>query len=165
MIPNTMDLQIMDCSDLMVLHCDGYKTGKQTDCRTYDDSGTLTYANRYSNREDSHNSWDQNYLHNDQIIIQKFVEQVNSQTAYNNKKGFVDAIPIVAYHSIDDSQGPSSTDVNLFASEMSNTTSNGAMMALMPSGQQTSQNLNSLRINSADWTKLSISIQSYKRCN
>ena len=32
--------------------------------------------------------------------------------------GFVDAIPIVAYHGIDDSQRRSSTHVKLFASEM-----------------------------------------------
>jgi hypothetical protein len=76
----------------MFLHCDGSKTGSQTDCRTFDDNGALTYANRYSIREDSHNSWDQKYLHNDPLIFQKFVEQVNSQTAYNNKKVFVDAI-------------------------------------------------------------------------
>jgi len=30
----------------------------------------------------------------------------------------MDAIPIVAYHGIDDSGNPSSTDVNLFAAEM-----------------------------------------------
>jgi peptidoglycan/xylan/chitin deacetylase (PgdA/CDA1 family) len=112
-------------ADLIYLHCDGSKADSQTDCRTFDDNGALTYANRYSIREDSHNSWDQKYLHNDPIIFQKFVEQVNSQTAYNNKKGFVDAIPIVAYHSIDDSQGPSSTDVSLFASEMKYLHDNG----------------------------------------
>jgi hypothetical protein len=112
-------------ADLMFLHCDGSKTGSQTDCRTFDNNGALTYANRYSIREDSHNSWDQKYLHNDPIIFQQFVEQVNSQTAYNNKKGFTDAIPIVAYHSIDDTQGPSSTDVNLFASEMKYLHDNG----------------------------------------
>ena len=89
------------------------------------DSRTLTYANRYSIREDSHNSWDQNYLHNDSVIFQKFIEQVNSQIAYNNKKGFVNAIPILAYHSIDNSKGPSSTDITLFASEMKYLHDNG----------------------------------------
>ncbi len=76
---------------------------------------SLTYANRYSIREESHNSRDKTYLHNDQIIFQKFVEEVNSGIGFNNKKGMVDAIPIVAYHTIDDSQDPFSTDVNLFA--------------------------------------------------
>lgn len=64
-------------ADLMFLHCDGYVAHKQLDCRMYDDSGTLTYANRYSIREDSHNSWDQNYLHNDSVIFQKFIELIH----------------------------------------------------------------------------------------
>ena len=112
-------------ADLIFLRCDGYIDHKQTDCRTYDDGRKLTYANRYSIREESQNSLDQTYLHNDTVIFQKFKEQVNSQTAYNNGKGFLDAIPIVAYHSIDDSKGRSSTDVNLFASEMKYLHDNG----------------------------------------
>jgi len=54
----------------------------------------------------------------DQIIFQKFVGEVNSGINFNNKKGMVDAIPIIAYHTIDNSKDPSSTDVNLFAAEM-----------------------------------------------
>ncbi len=102
----------------MFLHCDGYSNSKQTDCRTYFDNGTLTYANRYSIREESHNSLDQSYLHNDKLIFQKFIEAVNSGTDFNNKKGMVNAIPIVAYHGTDDNGDPSSTGVNLFAAEM-----------------------------------------------
>jgi Polysaccharide deacetylase len=103
----------------MFLNCDGYDTSsKQNDCRTYNENGILTYANRYSIREESHNSWDQYYLHNDQMIFQRFVEEVNSGVSFNNKKGMVDAIPVVAYHIIDNSKDPSSTDVNLFAAEM-----------------------------------------------
>lgn len=112
-------------TDLIFLHCDGYIAHKQTDCKTYNDSGTLTYANRYSIREESHNAWDVDYLHNDQIIMQKFINQVNSQVTYNNRKGFIDAIPIVAYHSIDNSKGPSSTDIDLFALEMKYLHDNG----------------------------------------
>jgi hypothetical protein len=41
------------------------------------------------------------------------------------KKGIVDAIPIVAYHIIDNSQGPFSTNVNLFAAEMKYLHDNG----------------------------------------
>jgi peptidoglycan/xylan/chitin deacetylase (PgdA/CDA1 family) len=110
---------------LMFLHCDGYDTSKQTDCRTYDDTGTLTFANRYSIREESHNSWDETYLHNDQVIFQKFVQEVNSGIGFNNKKGMVDAIPIVAYHTIDNSLDPSCTNINLFAAEMKYLHDNG----------------------------------------
>ena len=112
-------------ANLMFLHCDGYSNSKQSDCRTYDDGGRLNYANRYSIREQSHNAWDRTYLHNDQIIFQKFVEEVNSGINFNNKKGMVDAIPIVAYHIIDNSLDPSSTNVNLFAAEMKYLHDNG----------------------------------------
>ena len=111
-------------ADLIFLRCDGYIEHKQADCRTYDDGGKLSYANRFSIREESQNSLDQTYLHNDTIIFQKFKEQVNSQSAYNNK-GIVNAVPIVAYHSIDDSKGRSSTNINLFASEMKYLHDNG----------------------------------------
>jgi peptidoglycan/xylan/chitin deacetylase (PgdA/CDA1 family) len=113
-------------ASLMFLHCDGYKKfPSQTDCRTYTDNDELTYANRYSVREWSHNSQDKRYLHNDQIIFQKFVEEVNSGIVFNNKKGMLDAIPIVAYHSIEDNKDPFSTDVSLFAAEMEYLHDNG----------------------------------------
>jgi hypothetical protein len=86
----------------MFLHCDGYGSSKQTDCRPHDDNGILTYSKVYSVRAESHNSWDQSYLHDHQIIFQKFVDEVNS--------GMVDAIPILAYHIIDNSKDPSSTE-------------------------------------------------------
>jgi len=108
----------------MFLHCDGYDS-KQTDCRTYTADDVLTYSNRYSIREESHNSWDQSYLHNDQIIFQKFVGVVNSGINFNNKKGTTDAIPIIAYHSIDNNGDSYSTDVNLFEAEMKYLHDNG----------------------------------------
>ena len=111
---------------LMFLHCDGYtKQSSQTDCRTYSDDGTLTFANRYSIREWSHNSLDKQFLHDDQAIFQKFVEEVNRGIEFNNKKGVVDAIPIIAYHGVDDSKNPGSTDVSLFAAEMKYLHDNG----------------------------------------
>lgn len=113
-------------ADLMFLHCDGYtRYSSQTDCRTYFDNGTLTFANSYSIREWSHNRLDDSYLHNDTIIFQKFIQEVNSGINFNNKKGMVDAIPVVAYHIVDNSLDPSSTDINLFASEMKYLHDNG----------------------------------------
>jgi peptidoglycan/xylan/chitin deacetylase (PgdA/CDA1 family) len=112
---------------LMFLHCDGYKKKfpSQTDCRTYTDNGELIYANRYSIREWSDNFQEKQYLHNDQIIFQKFVEEVNSAIVFNNNKGMVDAIPIIAYHSIDNNKDPFSTDVSLFAAKMKYLYDNG----------------------------------------
>jgi hypothetical protein len=103
----------------MFLHCDGYKkeSPNQTDCRTFDNNGKLTYANRYVIREWSHNVADVDYLNNNTKIFHIFTQEVNNQTTYNDKKGTIDAIPIVAYHSIGKTS-PDSTDLNLFAEEM-----------------------------------------------
>jgi peptidoglycan/xylan/chitin deacetylase (PgdA/CDA1 family) len=110
---------------LMFLHCDGYKNqSSQTDCRTYFDNGTLTFANRYSIREWSHNAVDRKYNYNDVGILQRFVQEVNSQQAYN-KNGVIDAIPVIAYHDISDNKAIDSTDVNLFDQEMKYLHDNG----------------------------------------
>ena len=112
-------------ASLMFLHCDGYPNSRQTDCRTYDDKGNLNYANAYSVREWNHNALDRKLLHNDQLIFQKFVQEVNSGISFNNKKGIVNAISVVAYHIVDNSLDPSSTDINLFAAEMKYLHDNG----------------------------------------
>jgi hypothetical protein len=64
----------------MYLNCDGWneqeeewgddKSNIQTDCRTYSDDGTLTYANRYSIKEWSHSNADKEYFGNDQKIFE-----------------------------------------------------------------------------------------------
>ena len=110
----------------MFLHCDGYKKfSNQTDCRTYYDNGSLTLANRYSIREWSHNALDKLYSHNDNMLFARFVQEVNSQVIYNNKYGNIDAIPVVAYHSIDSNKTTDSTDISLFANEMKYLHDNG----------------------------------------
>jgi peptidoglycan/xylan/chitin deacetylase (PgdA/CDA1 family) len=118
------DFAINGFSNLMFLHCDGYKkeSPNQTDCRTFDNNGKLTYANRYVVREWSHNAAvDADYLNNSAKMFQTFVQEVNSQTEYNNNnKGngiMIDAIPIVAYHEIGKTS-PDNTDLGLFAEEM-----------------------------------------------
>ena len=116
------DLAIGGFSELMFLHCNGYKKelSSQTDCRTYFDNGTLTPVNRYSLREWSHNASDKSLAFNDSKIFKKFVEEVNDQINFNKdgKTMAIMAIPIVAYHSIDNNKTKDSTDVNLFAEEM-----------------------------------------------
>ena len=116
---------------LMFLHCDGYKNqSSQIDCRTYFDNGTLIFANRYSIREWSHNAVDRKYRYNDPAIFQRFVQEVNSQQAFN-KKGVIDAIPIIAYHDIDYDKAIDSTDVNLFDQEMKYLHDNGFKVITM----------------------------------
>jgi peptidoglycan/xylan/chitin deacetylase (PgdA/CDA1 family) len=119
------DFAINGFSNLMFLHCDGWKIASpnQTDCRTFYDNGSLTYANRYVVREWSHNHYDQAYLNNNTKIFQTFVQAVNNQTAYNGN-GTIDAVPIVAYHIIGKTT-PDSTDLALFAQEMKYLHDNG----------------------------------------
>ena len=122
------DLAITGFSKLMYLNCDGwneqqeeadndYISNTQTDCRTYSDDGTLTYANRYSIKEWSHSNADKEYFGNDQKIFEEFVKAVNSQDEFN-KDGIIRAIPIIAYHDLDHNITPDSTSVNLFDAEM-----------------------------------------------
>lgn len=110
----------------MFLHCNGWKRySSQTDCRTYFDNGTLTYANRYSLREWTHNP--SSYSYNDTKAFQSFVEEVNSPIIYHiNTDGMINAVPIIAYHDIESSKKiPYATDVNLFFQEMKYLHDNG----------------------------------------
>jgi hypothetical protein len=134
------DFAITGFSKLMYLNCDGwneqeevdnyYKSNVQTDCRTYFDDGTLTYANRYSIREWSHSNADKENLNNDQKTFEEFVNVVNSQENFN-KNGIIKAIPIIAYHDLDHNITPDSTNVNLFDAEMKYLYDNGFTVLTM----------------------------------
>jgi peptidoglycan/xylan/chitin deacetylase (PgdA/CDA1 family) len=125
-------------SDLMFLHCHGWKqdqqrTLTQTDCRTYsnnNDDGTLNYANRYDIKEVSHNGLDTDYSHDDTKIFKKFIQLVNNQANFN-KDGKINAIPIIGYHNIEDDKAITSTDVNLFDAEMKYLHDNGFKVLTM----------------------------------
>jgi peptidoglycan/xylan/chitin deacetylase (PgdA/CDA1 family) len=134
------DFAITGFSKLMYLNCDGwneqeeeengYKSNTQTDCRTYSDDGTLTYANRYSVKEWSHSNADKEYFGNDQLIFEEFVKAVNSQENFNGD-GIIKAIPIIAYHDLDHNITPDSTSVNLFDAEMKYLYDNGFTVLTM----------------------------------
>src|ERR671915_2155932 len=133
------DFAITGFSNLMYLNCDGwneqeevdnYNSNVQTDCRTYFDDGTLTYANRYSIKEWSHSNADKEYFGNDQIIFEEFVKAVNSQDEFN-KDGIIRTIPIIAYHDLDHNITPDSTSVNLFDAEMKYLYDNGFTVLTM----------------------------------
>ena len=133
------DFAITGFSKLMYLNCDGwneqeemdnYKSNVQTDCRTYFDDGTLTYANRYSIREWSHDSANGDY-DNDNKMYEEFVNVVNSQENFNGD-GIIRAIPIIAYHNLDYGyRTPDSTNVNLFDAEMKYLYDNGFTVLTM----------------------------------
>ena len=141
------DFAINGHSDLMFLHCDGWKQySAQTDCRTFDDSGQVTFANRYVIREWAHNGRDTADFHNDTQIFQQFVQEVNSQNKYNNNNnGTINAIPILAYHKIDDQGTPESTDIALFDAEMKYLHDNGVRVITL-SDLGYDENSNSLYI-------------------
>ena len=84
----------------------------------------MTFANRYSIREWSHNAVDRKYRYNDPMILQRFVHEVNNQQEYN-KKGVIGAIAIIAHHDIDYTKAIDSTDINLFNQEMKYLHDNG----------------------------------------
>jgi hypothetical protein len=108
----------------------GYKSNVQTDCRTYFDDGTLTSANRYSIKEWSHDSANEDY-DNDNEMYEEFVNVVNSQQNFNGD-GTIRAIPIIAYHDLDYGyRTPDSTSVNLFDAEMKYLYDNGFTVLTM----------------------------------
>ena len=124
-------LAINGHSNLMYLNCDGYKkNSSQTDCRTYFDNGTLTFANRYSVGEWSEQHIKNGNSYNDSQMFEKFVVEVNSQNKFN-KNGIVNAIPLIAYHDIvllpdvSGTREPSATTLNLFNAEMKYLHDNG----------------------------------------
>jgi peptidoglycan/xylan/chitin deacetylase (PgdA/CDA1 family) len=137
------DFAITGFSKLTYLNCDGWNeqeegeeeedgdgSNTQTDCRTYSDDGTLTYANRYSIREWSHDSANEEY-DNDNEMYQEFVNVVNSQENFNGD-GITRAIPIIAYHDLDYGyRTPDSTSVNLFDAEMKYLYDNGFTVLTM----------------------------------
>jgi hypothetical protein len=139
------DFAITGFSKLMYLNCDGWneqeeegkgeeeegvKSNTQTDCGTYSDDGTLTYANRYSIKEWSHDSANEDY-DNDNQMYQEFVNVVNSQENINGD-GIIRAIPIITYHDLDNGyRTPDSTSVNLFDAEMKYLYDNGFTLLTM----------------------------------
>jgi hypothetical protein len=120
------DLAVNGFGKLMFLHCNGYaKYSSQTDCRIYFSNGTLTFVNRYSIKEWSHNDIDKANSYNDSKTYNLFVDEVNIQKKYNKVGGPVLALPIVGYHSIDNNKTRDSTSISLFAQEMKYLHDNG----------------------------------------
>jgi hypothetical protein len=137
---------LLDPGQLTHLKCDEY-ISNQTDCRTYSDNGTLTYANRYSIRASDHNYFDHTSRHNDTKIMSAFIETINNQTIYNIEE--INVIPILVYHNIDFienivryptlnitgmsyfTEGNSTTSVRLFEKEMKYLYDNGFKVITM----------------------------------
>ena len=121
---------------LMFLHCDGYtKDSSQTDCRTYFDNGTLTFANRYSIREWSHTNIDKKLLFDNNKIFDAFVREVNvlpakfnSNSSNNNiingtATTTLKAVPIISYHSIENINNMTNSSTTMNHSSLVNNNS------------------------------------------
>jgi peptidoglycan/xylan/chitin deacetylase (PgdA/CDA1 family) len=116
---------------LTFLHCDGYPNYPQTDCRTYDDSGNLNFANRYSIRSWSHHIvLDNNNSINNDETFNAFIQEVNSQNNYN-KDGKINAIPIVTYHELTMDSHTPQINAELFDAEMKYLYDNGFRVLTM----------------------------------
>ena len=147
------------------LHCDGWKTHPQTDCKTYSSDGKLTFANRYSIKSWTHRHIDGPYSssqegsvcagvchsYDNSQMLQVFIADVNSQLKFN-QGGVIRAIPIVIYHNfvtypdVSFSKDAAETTVNLFDQEMKYLHDNGFRVLTMANlGYDT--NTNSLYIN------------------
>jgi hypothetical protein len=95
------DLAINGHSNLMYLHCNGWRqySSSQMNCRTYSDDGSLTFANRYSIGEWSMQHIEDGNSYNNSQMFEKFISELNSQNKFN-KGGIINAIPIIGYHNI-----------------------------------------------------------------
>ena len=86
-----------------------------------DDSECTT--NKYSIMGWSHDSEKKNYAYNDQQMLERFVHVVNSQNEYNTNG--VNAVPILIWHKIDNTNVEYSTSMDLFEAEMKYLYDNG----------------------------------------
>ena len=92
-----------------------------------DDSECTT--NKYSIMGWSHDSEKKNYAYNDQQMLDRFVQVVNSQNEYNTNG--VNAVPILIWHKIDNTNVEYSTSVDLFEAEMKYLYDNGFTVLTM----------------------------------
>jgi peptidoglycan/xylan/chitin deacetylase (PgdA/CDA1 family) len=102
---------------LMYLRCDGFTESTQSDCRTYTEDGELTFVNRYSIMGWSLDSDRMRDSLDDFQTLQMFIKGMKSATNYNTDNQIMNAIPVLIYHSIDNTGRNYSTNINLFESE------------------------------------------------
>jgi peptidoglycan/xylan/chitin deacetylase (PgdA/CDA1 family) len=86
------------------------------------DSSDCT-ANRYSIMGWSHDSERKNNVYDDQQMLERFVQVVNSQNEYNANG--VNVVPILIWHKIDNSNDEYSTSIDLFEAEIKYLYDNG----------------------------------------
>lgn len=94
------------------------------DCSSLGDDNAF---GKYSVIGWSHDSDREGYGYNDEQMLQRFIDVVESQSRYNNGDD-IGAIPIIIYHDIDTISGFYTTSFELFKSEMKYLKDNGFMV-------------------------------------
>jgi hypothetical protein len=78
----------------------------------------------------SHDAEKKNNAYNDQQMLERFIEVVNSQSKYNTHNEF-NAVPILIWHKIDNTLEEYSTSIGLFEAEMRYLYENGFTVLTM----------------------------------
>jgi peptidoglycan/xylan/chitin deacetylase (PgdA/CDA1 family) len=86
-------------------------------------------TSRYSIMGWSHDSERKNNAYNDQQMLERFVQVVNSQTEYNTDG--INAAPVLIWHKIDNTLEEYSTSIDLFEAEMRYLYDNGFTVLTM----------------------------------
>ena len=87
-------------------------------------------TNKYSIMGWSHDAEKKNNAYNDQQMLERFIEVVNSQSKYNTHNEF-NAVPILIWHKIDNTLEEYSTSIDLFEAEMRYLYENGFTVLTM----------------------------------
>lgn len=77
----------------------------------------------------SHDSEKKSNAYNDQQMLERFVQVVNSQNEYNTNR--VNAVPILIWHKIDNTNEEYATSMDLFEAEMKYLNDNGFIVLTM----------------------------------
>ena len=152
------DLARSGTEPLFFLDCNGYDGyPPQTDCKTYASDSTLNYANRYNIKNVSPYHISGNINLDESQMFDKFIQRVNSQTAFNSN-GRINAIPIISYHNLTNSMEDynsmgSATTIALFDKEMQYLHDNGFKVLLLSQlGYDTKHNAFYLKNSAGDDT-------------
>lgn len=85
---------------LMFLDCQGFKKHNQKDCSTFNEKGKLNFANRYDVRSYTVDRMEMKNSFDEAKIFSDFVNEANSQSAYNKENGKIMVVPLITFHDV-----------------------------------------------------------------
>lgn len=126
------DLARIGNNPIAYLHCDALKDPSiERDCTRYTNTHYLTHANTFTISGWSHDFSRMVNSYSEAGQFKRFVDVVNSQDKYNYG-GSINAIPIIVYHRIGESDATGyNTEVKLFKKEMKYLDDNGFTVLTM----------------------------------